>query len=95
VSSDKTAEPPTPTSFPKSVPVVIVGAGPTGVTAATLLAQYGVQCVVLERWNTSTHSRVQYTLTTKSAASWRESVSTTNSPPFRARPWAFGCLTQR
>jgi 3-(3-hydroxy-phenyl)propionate hydroxylase len=50
VSSDKTAEPPTPTSFPKSVPVVIVGAGPTGVTAATLLAQYGVQCVVLERW---------------------------------------------
>ena len=32
------------------VPVVIVGAGPTGVTAATLLAQYGVECVVLDRW---------------------------------------------
>jgi 3-(3-hydroxy-phenyl)propionate hydroxylase len=30
--------------------VVIVGAGPTGVTAATLLAQYGVDCVVLDRW---------------------------------------------
>lgn len=30
--------------------VVIVGAGPTGLTAATLLAQYGVDCVVLDRW---------------------------------------------
>jgi 3-(3-hydroxy-phenyl)propionate hydroxylase len=33
-----------------TVPVVIVGAGPTGVTAATLLAQYGVNCLVLDRW---------------------------------------------
>ena len=33
-----------------TVPVVIVGAGPTGVTAATLLAQYGVDCLVLDRW---------------------------------------------
>ncbi len=32
------------------VPVVIVGAGPTGLTAATLLAQHGVECLVLERW---------------------------------------------
>jgi 3-(3-hydroxy-phenyl)propionate hydroxylase len=32
------------------VPVVIIGAGPTGITAATLLAQYGVDCVVLDRW---------------------------------------------
>jgi 3-(3-hydroxy-phenyl)propionate hydroxylase len=31
-------------------PVVIVGAGPTGLTAATFLAQYGVECVVLDRW---------------------------------------------
>jgi 3-(3-hydroxy-phenyl)propionate hydroxylase len=31
-------------------PVVIVGAGPTGITAATLLAQYGVKCLVLDRW---------------------------------------------
>jgi 3-(3-hydroxy-phenyl)propionate hydroxylase len=33
------------------VPVVIVGAGPTGVTAATLLGQYGVRCLVLDRWS--------------------------------------------
>lgn len=36
---------------PTSIPVVIVGAGPTGVTAATLLAQHGVRCLVLERWD--------------------------------------------
>lgn len=34
----------------RHVPVVIVGAGPTGVTAATLLAQYGVHCLILDRW---------------------------------------------
>ena len=33
------------------VPVVIVGAGPTGATAATLLAQYGVSSLVLDRWD--------------------------------------------
>jgi 3-(3-hydroxy-phenyl)propionate hydroxylase len=34
-----------------TIPVVIVGAGPTGVTAATLLADYGISCLVLDRWN--------------------------------------------
>jgi 3-(3-hydroxy-phenyl)propionate hydroxylase len=33
------------------VPVVIVGAGPSGVTAATLLGRYGVECLVLDRWD--------------------------------------------
>lgn len=36
----------------RTVPVVIVGAGPTGITAATLLAQYGIECLVLDRWTT-------------------------------------------
>lgn len=31
-------------------PVVIIGAGPVGVTAATLLAQYGVPTLILDRW---------------------------------------------
>jgi 3-(3-hydroxy-phenyl)propionate hydroxylase len=33
------------------VSVVIVGAGPVGITAATLLGQYGVECLVLDRWD--------------------------------------------
>ena len=32
------------------VPVAIVGAGPTGITAATLLAQLGVRSLILDRW---------------------------------------------
>ncbi|MFE3188422.1 bifunctional 3-(3-hydroxy-phenyl)propionate/3-hydroxycinnamic acid hydroxylase [Nocardia sp. NPDC059240] len=32
------------------IPVVLVGAGPSGLTAATLLAQYGIESLVLERW---------------------------------------------
>ena len=31
-------------------PVVIIGAGPAGVTAATLLAQHGIACLILDRW---------------------------------------------
>ena len=38
------------TENPNFVPVVIVGAGPTGITAATKVAQYGVDCLVLDRW---------------------------------------------
>ena len=33
------------------VPVVVIGAGPTGVAAATLLAQYGVRSLILDRWS--------------------------------------------
>jgi 3-(3-hydroxy-phenyl)propionate hydroxylase len=34
----------------RHVPVVIIGAGPSGVVAAILLAQYGIGSLVLERW---------------------------------------------
>ena len=34
-----------------AVPVVIIGAGPTGLSAATLLGQYGVPCLLLDRWD--------------------------------------------
>lgn len=34
----------------RHVTVAVVGGGPTGVTAATLLAQYGLDSVVLDRW---------------------------------------------
>jgi len=37
---------------PEVVPVVIIGAGPAGIAAATLLGQYGVECLVLDRHET-------------------------------------------
>lgn len=36
-------------SYPDQIPVVVVGAGPTGLTAANLLASLGVNTIVLER----------------------------------------------
>ena len=36
-------------SVPASVPVVVVGAGPTGIAVATLLTQYGISSLVVER----------------------------------------------
>ena len=36
-------------TYPAEIPVVIVGGGPTGLTAANLLSAYGVGCTVLER----------------------------------------------
>ena len=37
-------------TFEDHYPVLIVGAGPTGITAATLLAQYGIASLTLDRW---------------------------------------------
>jgi 3-(3-hydroxy-phenyl)propionate hydroxylase len=39
-------------STPEFVPVVIIGAGPAGIAAATMLGQYGVECLVLDRHET-------------------------------------------
>jgi 3-(3-hydroxy-phenyl)propionate hydroxylase len=38
------------TMTPEHVPVVVVGAGPTGTTTAIMLGQRGIGCLVLERW---------------------------------------------
>ena len=36
---------------PEHVPVVVIGAGPTGASAAIMLGQRGIRCLVLERWS--------------------------------------------
>ena len=41
-----------PAPLPDFVPVIIIGAGPTGITAATMLGQYGISCLVLDRHET-------------------------------------------
>jgi putative polyketide hydroxylase len=38
-----------PDERPLDVPVLIVGAGPAGLTAAVALAQYGIKCLLVER----------------------------------------------
>ncbi|MBV8786986.1 MAG: FAD-dependent monooxygenase, partial [Mycobacterium sp.] len=42
----------TPASLPDYVPVIVIGAGPTGMTAATMLAQQGISCLMLDRHET-------------------------------------------
>ena len=71
---------------PGFVPVVIVGAGPTGITAATKLAQYGVDCLVLDRWE-DVYPRVPFIWTTKSTGYWPDwalRMSSRRSPGPRA-----------
>lgn len=37
------------TAYPTDIPVVIVGAGPTGLTTGLLLAEYGVRSIIIEK----------------------------------------------
>src|SRR5690349_18322008 len=44
-----------------SVPVLVVGAGPVGMTAALSLARYGVPCVLVDRqFDTTDHPKLDY-----------------------------------
>ena len=52
---------------------------PTGITAATLLAQYGIECLVLDRWSRCIRSRARCIWTTRSSASSRVSASPRSS----------------
>jgi 2-polyprenyl-6-methoxyphenol hydroxylase-like FAD-dependent oxidoreductase len=36
-------------ALPDDLPVIVVGAGPAGLTAATTLARYGIECLVVDR----------------------------------------------
>ena len=45
---------------PQNIPVLIVGAGPVGLTASLLLSRYGIRSVLVERHpGTSTHPRAR------------------------------------
>ena len=80
-----------PASLPDFVPVIIVGAGPTGITAATLLGQYGVECLVLDRHETVYPlCRGRCTPTTRCTASWPGWASARSSPPTADPEWVFG-----
>lgn len=52
---DPVLEPLDPSTRPSSVEVVVVGGGPTGLTAAILLAQRGIDVLLLERRNFTGH----------------------------------------
>ena len=41
--------------LPSRIPIVIVGAGPTGLTLANLLGVYGVSCLLIERNPSTVH----------------------------------------
>ena len=80
-----------PASVPDFVPVVIIGAGPAGVTAATLLGQYGIECVVLDRHETvyplprAVHADDEIY---RVLAGW---ASPTSSPPTADPRWGCSC----
>ena len=70
------------------LPVIIVGAGPVGLTAATLLGQYGVHCLILDRWEgVYPQPRVVH-LDDEIYRSLRAWASPSSSPPSRVPPAA-------
>jgi 2-polyprenyl-6-methoxyphenol hydroxylase-like FAD-dependent oxidoreductase len=57
-----------------SQPVIVVGAGPAGCTAALLLADSGIPVTLLERYLDPTRCPGRCTWTTRSPGSWTGSA---------------------
>ena len=62
-------------------PVIVVGAGPVGCTAALLLADFGIPVTLLERYPSRIRCRARCTWTTRSPGSWTGSASARASWP--------------
>ena len=63
------------------VPVIVIGAGPTGMTAATMLAEQGIRRLCWSAMRPFIRCRGRWTPTTRSTASEPDWASATSSPP--------------
>ena len=62
-------------------PVIVVGAGPAGCTAALLLADFGIPVTLLERHTQPHPCPARCTWTTRSPGPWTGSASARDSWP--------------
>ncbi len=82
-----------PIRVTRHVSVAIVGTGPTGITAATLLARSGVDCLVLDRWPGVYPPPAPCIWTTKSTVSCTDSASPRSCAAISRPTLGCGCST--